>query len=118
MVAESRATRDDLSIRLVPDALGTVDVSLKRDGDTVQVQITAEHAQTRQLLAEAAPKLAELAEKSGVRLHQPGSDAAGTGTSNQRPQQQAPQQQQPAAPPSARRRAADTATPSDADRVA
>lgn len=118
MVAETRALKDDLSIRLVPDALGTVDVSLKRDGDQVQVQITAEHAQTRQLLAEAAPKLAELAEKSGVRLHQPGADAANTGTSGQRPQQHSAQQHSQAPQPRARRAAADATSQSDAERVA
>jgi Meckel syndrome type 1 protein len=68
----------DTSIRLVPDKLGAIDVSLRRDGDGVQVQFTAQQAETRQLLAEAQPKLAELAEAKGLRLAmQAGGGASG-----------------------------------------
>jgi hypothetical protein len=62
------AAENDTRLRLSPDMLGAIDVSLKRDGDAVQVQITAEHAQTRQLLADAQPRLTELAEARGVKL--------------------------------------------------
>ncbi|MCD2314770.1 flagellar hook-length control protein FliK [Sphingomonas sp. IC-11] len=58
----------DTSIRLVPDKLGTIDVSLRRDGDRVAVQFHAQQAETRQLLADAQPKLAELAEARGLKL--------------------------------------------------
>ena len=60
----------DTRIRLVPDALGAIDVSVKTDGDTVRVQFTAEQAATRTLLADAQPRLAELAEARGLKLAQ------------------------------------------------
>lgn len=71
------AAENDTRLRLSPDMLGTIDVSLKRDGDQVQVQITAEQAQTRQLLAEAQPRLAELADARGVKLQLTGGQAGG-----------------------------------------
>lgn len=74
---------NDTRLRLSPDMLGTIDVSLKRDGDQVQVQITAEHAQTRQLLAEAQPRLTELAEARGVKLQLAGGQAGGGGLGSQ-----------------------------------
>lgn len=58
----------DTSIRLVPDKLGTIDVTLRRDGDAVAVHFNAQQAETRQLLADAQPKLAELAEAKGLKL--------------------------------------------------
>jgi hypothetical protein len=60
----------DTRIRLVPDALGAIDVSVKTDGDTVRVHFNAEQAATRTLLADAQPKLAELAEARGLKLAQ------------------------------------------------
>ncbi len=67
----------DTSIRLVPDKLGTIDVSLKRDGDTVQVHFAAQQPETRQLLADAQPKLTELAEAKGLKLSAQTGDAGG-----------------------------------------
>jgi len=60
----------DTRIRLVPDALGAIDVSLKTDGDTMRVHFNAEQAATRTLLADAQPRLAELAEARGLKLSQ------------------------------------------------
>jgi len=60
----------DTRIRLVPDALGAIDVSVKTDGDTVRVHFNAEQAATRTLLADAQPRLAELAEARGLKLSQ------------------------------------------------
>ncbi|RKE54086.1 MULTISPECIES: flagellar hook-length control protein FliK [unclassified Sphingomonas] len=60
----------DTRIRLVPDALGAIDVSVKTDGDTVRVRFNAEQAATRTLLADAQPRLAELAEARGLKLSQ------------------------------------------------
>ncbi len=60
----------DTRIRLVPDALGAIDVSMKTDGDTVRVHFNAEQAVTRMLLADAQPQLAELAEARGLKLSQ------------------------------------------------
>lgn len=84
------ANANDTGIRLVPDRLGTIDVSLRRDGDTVAVHFQAQHAETRQLIAEAQPRLADMAEARGLRLSTQTSDGgshpqqqqqrAGTGT--------------------------------------
>lgn len=107
----------ETSIRLSPDALGTVDVSIRQDGDRVHVHIQAETPAARQLLADAHPRLAELAEAKGIRLGSTSFDAAGSG------QQSAGQNGQrsetarapiPAAPLSAR---TDTETTGD-ERVA
>jgi flagellar hook-length control protein FliK len=75
----------DTSVRLMPDQLGAIDVSLRKEGDTVHVQFTAQQAETRQLLADAQPKLAELAEAKGLRLAM---QAGGEGAAGQQPQQQ------------------------------
>ncbi|WBH15673.1 flagellar hook-length control protein FliK [Sphingomonas radiodurans] len=80
----------DTSIRLMPDKLGAIDVSLRRDGDGVQVQFTAQAAETRQLLAEAQPKLAELAEAKGLRLSMHSGDGGGQPHQQQRAAASAP----------------------------
>jgi flagellar hook-length control protein FliK len=86
MIAQIERLRDaadavDTSIRVVPDALGSIDVSVRREGDTVHVQFAAEQAATRQLLHDAQPKLAELAEARGLRLGGSGVDTpAGSGS--------------------------------------
>ncbi|WP_219729757.1 flagellar hook-length control protein FliK [Sphingomonas sp. NBWT7] len=85
----------DTSIRLVPDRLGAIDVSLRRDGDTVAVQFSAQAAETRQLLADAQPRLSEMAEAKGLRLSLHAGDG---GSANGQPQSQSqPQPQQRAA---------------------
>lgn len=84
----------ETTIRLSPDALGTVDVSIRQEGDRVHVRIVAETAAARQLLNEAQPRLNELAEARGLRLGQTsvetsvGGNAAGQG--HQRQEQQSP----------------------------
>lgn len=57
-------------IRLIPDALGPVDIAVRRDGagDAVQVHFTAAEVGTRQLIAEAQQRLVELADARGVRI--------------------------------------------------
>lgn len=113
MIERIAALRDgveaaDTRIRLAPENLGTVDVSIRRDGDRIQVHFTAENPATRQLLADAAPRLAELAEARGLKLGQSSVD----GGSGERGQQHQPNQQSiPARPASAR---AATGTASDA----
>lgn len=62
--ADETSTR----IRLLPDALGPVDVAVRRDGDTVHVRFTAASAETRQLLADAQPRLADAADARGFKL--------------------------------------------------
>lgn len=78
----------DTSIRLVPDKLGAIDVSLRKDGDAIAVHFTAQQAETRQLLADAQPKLAELAQEKGLKLAtQAGNDP---GSQHHQQQQRAP----------------------------
>ena len=72
------ANARDTRIRLMPDALGGVDVSVRKEGDIVHVHFTAETQATRTLLIDAQPRLAELAEARGVKLGQASVDA-GTG---------------------------------------
>ncbi|MBB5697369.1 flagellar hook-length control protein FliK [Sphingomonas yantingensis] len=97
-------------IRLSPDALGEVAVRLKETDRGIEVVVDAA-PEARALLAEAAPRLTELAESRGLRLtmSQPG---AGEG-SGDRPQPQQPRQQTDAPIPNRRaahRGAADTPT--------
>ena len=58
----------DTRIRLVPDALGSIDVSLSRQGDGVSVTLAADQPATQAMLAEARPQLTELAQARGLRL--------------------------------------------------
>ncbi|WP_375422165.1 flagellar hook-length control protein FliK [uncultured Sphingomonas sp.] len=118
MIAHIETLRDnadagDTRIRLIPDALGMIDVAVKRDHDTLHVQFTAEQATTRTLIQDAQPRLAALAEERGLRLGQTVVDAGAAGSASQQPQQ-SQQQRQPqrdAALPTAPRRS----TPSNDD---
>lgn len=76
----------DTRIRLIPDALGAIDVAVKRDGDTVHVHFTAEQAATRTLLQDAAPRLAEAAEARGLKLGQTGVGDGGSAPNGRQPQ--------------------------------
>jgi flagellar hook-length control protein FliK len=76
------ANANDTRIRLVPDALGGVDVALRKDGDTLHLHFTADTQATRTLLTEAQPRLAELAEARGVKLGQTSVDAGTGGGAN------------------------------------
>lgn len=58
----------DTRIRLVPDRLGQIDVAVRREGDTLHVRFHAAEAETRALLADAQPRLAEIAQGRGLRL--------------------------------------------------
>lgn len=118
MVDRIAALRDaaeatDTRIRLAPDNLGNVDVSIRRDGDRLHVHFTAENPAARQLIAEAAPRLSELAEARGVKLGQTSVDAGTGGQPHGQPGQ--PQSHRPARPDSA---AAHTTQSSRDDRVA
>lgn len=107
-ILRDAANATDTRIRLIPDALGTIDVSVRRDGDTVHVHFAAEQAATRTLLQDAQPRLAELADARGLKLSQSSVD---TGTGQQQ-QQRAATPHQPSAPARAR---AGTATAADTD---
>jgi flagellar hook-length control protein FliK len=91
----------DTRIRLIPDALGSIDVAVKRDGDIVHVHFIAEQAATRTLLQDAAPRLAEAAEARGLKLGQ-----TAVGGDGSQPNGRQPQPQQPSAPAPARPRSA------------
>jgi flagellar hook-length control protein FliK len=86
-ILRDAADAGDTRIRLVPDALGAIDVSLKQDGDTVHVHFHAEQGATRALLQEAQPRLVELAEARGLKLGQGGlGDNASAGNGQPRAQ--------------------------------
>ncbi len=106
-VANARDTR----IRLVPDALGKIDVALHRQGDTLHVHFTADVPATRALLVEAQPSLAALADARGLRLGDASVDGSALASSQGQNQGQSlgqgadqrRAQPAPAAPPSATR---------------
>ncbi|VVT06621.1 conserved hypothetical protein [Sphingomonas aurantiaca] len=86
-ILRDAADAGDTRIRLVPDALGAIDVALKQDGDTVHVHFHAEQGATRALLQEAQPRLVELAEARGLKLGQGGlGNNAGAGNGQPRAQ--------------------------------
>lgn len=96
MIDRIAALRDsaeaaDTRIKLAPENLGALEVSIRRDGDRIHVHFTAENAAARQLIAEAAPRLAELADARGVKLGQT-SVEAGNGGGQQAPQRDAERQ--------------------------
>lgn len=105
-------------LSLVPDALGKVDISVRQEGDRVHVHFAAETQAARQILTDAQPRLAELAEQRGVRLGQTSVDMGQAGANAQSGQRhnEAQRPQNPTAPASARA-AKDQLTQSD-DRVA
>ncbi len=97
-VLRDAANATDTRIRLIPDALGAIDVSVRKDGDTLHVHFNAEQAATRTLLQDAQPRLAELADARGLKLsHGAVETGAGTGQHQQRAATPQPQQQ-PSAP--------------------
>lgn len=106
----------ETSIRLSPDSLGELDISIRHDGDKIHVRFNAESPAARALLAEAQPKLTELAEARGIRLGQTSVNGGDAGTANQGARQDAQRTANiPAAPVSA---AATTETDTNEIRVA
>jgi Meckel syndrome type 1 protein len=109
--ADATSTR----IRLLPDALGKIDVSLRHDGSTVHVHFAAEAQATRMLIADAQPRLAEAAQARGIRLGQATVDA---GTAGQGGQQHHATHQSARPVPVAFRAATPASDPSDSLRLA
>jgi len=116
-------------LSLMPEALGKVDIAIRQDDSgTIHVQFNTDTQSARQLIADAQPKLAEIAQERGIRLGSTsvesnaagtnGGTGAGTGSQMNQGQRQdaAPNRHQPSAPPSARREA-QTSTHDD-ERVA
>lgn len=94
MMARIEQIRDaqngaDTRIRLHPDALGAIDVALRREGGAVHVRFHAAETATRALLADAQPRLAELADARGLKLAGHASDSNGR---HERRQPEAPSQ--------------------------
>ncbi|MGI4950023.1 MAG: flagellar hook-length control protein FliK [Janthinobacterium lividum] len=58
------------SIRISPDALGPVDLQVRRDGDRVHVHFEAANPATRAMIADAQPQLAAAAADRGLKLGQ------------------------------------------------
>ncbi|WP_404336152.1 flagellar hook-length control protein FliK [Sphingomonas sp. MMS12-HWE2-04] len=84
MVEQIEALRDaaptrETRIRLAPEALGTVDVSIRHEGDRVHVHFATETPAARQAIAEAQPRLAEIAEARGLKLGQTSVDTGSAG---------------------------------------
>lgn len=110
MIAQIEHLRDtanasDTRIRLIPDALGTIDIAVAREGDTLNVRFTADQPATRTLIQDAQPRLAAIAEERGLRL---GQTAVDGGTAGSTPQQQRQPQRDATASPAPRRAATTT----------
>jgi flagellar hook-length control protein FliK len=117
MIERIAALRDsaeaaDTRIKLAPENLGALEVSIRRDGDRIHVHFTADNPAARQLIADAAPRLAELADARGVKLGQTSVD----GGSQQGAQRDAQQQQQRG--PGRNASVAHRAEPASDDRIA
>lgn len=91
-------------MKLLPDALGALDVRIRLEGERVHVTFTTDSPEARAIIADAAPKLAEMAEARGVRLGQTQVDlGAGAGGGGQQRAAGGRDADLPAAPPSVRR---------------
>ena len=88
-------------IRLSPDALGAIEIVLSGEGEAIDVRINADTPAARTLLAEAAPRLTDMAEARGLKL--------GQGDAGQPGQHQAQRQQPNDDAMADRRRTADAA---------
>lgn len=101
------ANAHDTRIKLTPDALGSVDVAVRQDGDRVHVRFTAQHEATRALIAEAQPRLTELASARGVRIGDTSVTTDSAGGGNGAAPQPRPTPQPSRTPPRARSEATD-----------
>lgn len=125
MVAHIERLRDaadaaDTRIRLVPDALGAIDIGVRQEGETLHVHFTAAEAQTRSLLQEAQPRLAEAAEQRGLKLGQTsvGQNQAEAGAGQRQPHSQPQHQAAPSPRPASSPRTASARDGDDDARLA
>ncbi len=127
MVAHIERLRDaadaaDTRIRLVPDALGAIDIGVRQEGETLHVHFTAAEAQTRSLLQEAQPRLVEAAEQRGLKLGQTSvgqnQAEAGSGQRQSQPQSQSQHQAAPSPRPASPHRTASARDGDDDARLA
>ena len=103
MVEHIEALRDaapgrETRISLAPEALGKVDVSIRHEGDRVHVHFTTETQAARQLIADAQPRLTELAEARGLKLGQTSFESGTAGQGPNRDSRSNPAPQQSRAP--------------------
>lgn len=89
LIDRAEAARDaqnaaDTRIRLVPETLGKIDVTLRQEGTTLHVHFQADVPATRDLLADAQPRLAAAAEARGLRLGDASVDTGGGQQNSQR----------------------------------
>jgi len=142
MLDRIEALRDAAPVRetrisLMPEGLGKVDIAIRQDDAGLHVQFSTDTQSARQLIADAQPKLAEIAQERGIRIgstsvdtNAAGSNGGGNGTGtgngagtanpqmNQGQRHDAqPQRNQPSAPLPGARREASTSTSQD-ERVA
>lgn len=73
-------------IRLRPDALGTIDVRIRQEGEQVHISFATENPVARSLLTEAAPRLGDLAEARGLKLGETGVGQGFGGERREQPQ--------------------------------
>lgn len=64
------ANASDTRIRLVPDALGAINIAVRTVGDAIHVRFAAEDATTRTMIEDAQPRLAEIAQERGLKIGQ------------------------------------------------
>ena len=88
--AEGASETTTTRIRLSPDALGAIEILLSGEGDAIDVRINADTAAARTLLAEAAPRLADMAEARGLKLAQGDAGQPGQQQAHRQPQQDQP----------------------------
>jgi flagellar hook-length control protein FliK len=89
----------EAQIKLLPDALGSVEVKIVERDERMQVTLNAETVQARQLLSDAAPRLQELAEARGLRFAEPqvgGGQPQDRRSGSDQQQPQTPQRPRPA----------------------
>jgi flagellar hook-length control protein FliK len=78
------ANASDTRIRLVPDALGAIDIAVKTVGNAIHIRFAADDATTRTMIEDARPGLIAIAEERGLRIGQAIVEAAPSGqTANQ-----------------------------------
>jgi flagellar hook-length control protein FliK len=121
MVEHIEALRDAAPVRearlsLAPEALGKVEISIRHEGDRVHVHFATETPAARQLIADAQPRLGELAEARGLKLGQTSFESGTAGQGANRDSRD-----HPASQPSLRPRPAkpdSTVGAADDDRIA
>ncbi|SOB80158.1 Flagellar hook-length control protein FliK [Sphingomonas guangdongensis] len=112
---DAGGAQGETRIRLTPDALGGIDVAITRDdAGTLQVQLSTDTPQARAVLAEAAPRLADMAEARGLKL---GGSAVDTGAGQPGGERRDSHQPTPARPRPASARA-DTPSETTDHRIA